>query len=355
MTNSTILSSCIALLESLIAIPSFSREEGQTASLIASFLAAAGLEGVNRHGNNIWVRHPHWREGRPVLLLNSHHDTVKPAAGWVRDPFVPSWEGDSLYGLGSNDAGGALVSLIAAFLLLKDRQDLPYNLLLTATAEEEISGAGGIASLLPLLGKVDAGIVGEPTALEVAVADRGLVVIDGEAVGVSGHAAREEGVNALYVALDDIARLRDFRFEKESALLGPVKVSVTQIQAGKQHNVVPDVCSFVVDVRVNEHYTNAEVVDALQAVCQSRLTARSLRLQSSGIAQDHPLAKAAIGAGLRCYGSPTLSDQALMPFPTIKLGPGDSARSHTADEYIRRSEIVAGVETYLKVLGMCDI
>ncbi|WP_020538267.1 M20/M25/M40 family metallo-hydrolase [Lewinella cohaerens] len=340
----------IQLLEQLICTRSFSKEEKETADLIAVFFENNGLA-VNRSKNNVWVKHPHWQTDLPVILLNSHHDTVKPAASWQRDPFVANWEGDQLFGLGSNDAGGPLVSLIAAFLLLKDQKNLPFNLIMAATAEEEISGAGGIAHILPELGPLAGGIVGEPTLGHVAIAERGLIVIDGEAKGVSGHAAREEGTNALYIALDDIAQLREYTFPKISSMLEGVKVSVTQIAAGSQHNVVPDRCQFVVDVRVNEHYTNEEVVAALQAVCQSKLTPRSLRLQSSGIAADHPLAKAVAILGLSTYGSPTLSDQALMPFPTIKLGPGDSARSHTADEFIRRTEIIAGIKTYLSVLG----
>ncbi len=345
----SIVSDCIQLLEQLIATPSLSRQEDATADLIADFLRAQGLH-VNRAGNNVWARHPHWQEGLPVVLLNSHHDTVKPAASWQRDPHQPTWEGDQLFGLGSNDAGGPLVSLIATFLSLKDRQDLPYNLLMAATAEEEISGAGGIASILPTLGPIACGIVGEPTMLDAATAERGLIVVDGEAQGVSGHAAREEGTNALYIALEDVDRLRSFQFPKQSDLLGPVKVSVTQIEAGTQHNVVPDRCRFVMDVRVNEQYSNKEVVDQLQAICQSELKPRSLRLQSSGLPQDHPLMKAVEACELNTYGSPTLSDQALMPFPTVKIGPGDSARSHTADEYIRRTEIEAGVATYIRVL-----
>ncbi|MEL6832001.1 MAG: M20 family metallo-hydrolase [Bacteroidota bacterium] len=344
-----IVSNCIELLQELIATPSFSREEDATADLIAAFLTERGLV-VERAGNNVWVRHPHWQQELPVVLLNSHHDTVKPAASWQRDPFTAQWEGDQLFGLGSNDAGGPLISLIAAFLQLTNRKDLPYNLLLAATAEEEISGAGGIVSILPELGPINCAIVGEPTSLDAATAERGLIVIDGEAAGVSGHAARDEGVNALYVALEDIDRLRQYEFPKKSELLGPVKVSVTQIESGTQHNVVPDRCRFVMDVRVNERYSNQQVVEELQAVCKSTLKARSLRLQSSGLPLGHPLLKAVDACGLSPYGSPTLSDQALMPFPTLKLGPGDSARSHTADEYIRRTEIEAGVQTYLAVL-----
>lgn len=348
-TMSSFIPAAVELLEALIATPSFSREEEATAGLINAFFQAQGLH-PHQKGNNIWVRHPHWREGRPVVLLNSHHDTVKPAEGWQRDPFQPSWEGDQLFGLGSNDAGGPLVSLIAAFCSLQDRTDLPYNLLMVASAEEEISGPHGIADVLTELGPISCGIIGEPTSLNLAIAERGLIVIDGVATGEAGHAARDEGTNALYIALEDIERLRNYKFTKQSSLLGPVKVSITQIEAGSQHNVVPDRCSFVIDVRVNECYTNQQVVDQLQTLTRSTLTPRSLRLQSSGIQQDHPLAQAALDTGLEAYGSPTLSDQALLAFPTIKLGPGDSARSHTADEYIRRSEIEAGVNTYLRLL-----
>lgn len=346
---------CVALLTELIRIPSFSKQESATADVLAAFLQRRGLRDVMRSGHNVWVRHPHWRDGLPVVLLNSHHDTVQPTAAWTHPPFEATWDGDRLIGLGSNDAGGPLVSLIGAFLLLCDRTDLTYNLVLAATAEEEISGSGGIASILPLLGRVDGGIVGEPTSLEVATAERGLIVIDGEATGVAGHAARDEGTNALYIALADIQRLRDYVFPKVSKTLGAVKVSITQIQAGKQHNVVPDKCQFVIDVRVNECYTNEAVLACLQSCCQSTLTPRSLRLQSSGIAPEHPLARAVHALGLPTYGSPTLSDQALMPFPTIKLGPGDSARSHTADEYIHRQEIADGIATYLRVLEkLCE-
>lgn len=347
---SPLISAAIRLLEQLISTPSFSREEGATADLIASFLAKHATT-PQRQGHNVWLQNQHFDEDKPTILLNSHHDTVRPAKSWQRDPFQPTWEGDILYGLGSNDAGGPLVSLITTFLHLYERRNLPFNLVMAATAEEEISGPNGIASILDVLPPLAGGIIGEPTSLDIAVAERGLVVVDGLALGQSGHAAREEGVNALYLALEDIDRLRKYRFPKNSSLLGPVKVSVTQINAGKQHNVVPDRCSFIIDVRVNEQYTNTEVVEALQDLCiASTLTPRSLRLRSSGIAADHPLALAAATVGLHPYGSPTLSDQALLPIPTIKLGPGNSARSHTADEYIKRSEIEAGVQIYLSLL-----
>lgn len=342
----------LALLQSLIATPSLSRQENATADLLETFFRKRGLA-PNRHLNNVWLRARNWQEGRPVVLLNSHHDTVKPAAGYTRDPHAADIEDGKLYGLGSNDAGGALVSLIAAFVELENTPDLGCNLILAATAEEEISGPNGIAALLPLLGHIDAGIVGEPTLLDLAVAERGLVVIDGETKGVSGHAARQEGVNALYLALDDIAAIRHHVFTRPSALVGPTSANVTVLNAGTQHNVVPDRATFLVDLRVNEAYRNEEAVAELQAVCQfSVLTPRSLRLQSSGIASEHPLVRAGLRARpeAKAYGSPTLSDQALMPFPTLKLGPGDSARSHTADEFIYVAEMEAARKLYVALL-----
>lgn len=343
---------CLALLQQLIATPSLSRQEDATAQLLFDFLTAQGLA-PRRQGNNVWLRATHWQEGRPVILLNSHHDTVKPAAGYTRDPHRPDLEDGKLFGLGSNDAGGALVALIYAFLMLEKAETLGCNLILAATAEEEISGSGGIAALLPALGPIDAAIVGEPTLLDLAVAERGLVVIDGRTEGVSGHAARHEGVNALYRAVEDIAAIRQHTFARPSQLLGPTSANVTVLNSGTQHNVVPDRASFVVDLRVNEAYTNQEAVAELQAVCQyAHLEPRSLRLQSSGIPATHPLVRAglAVRPAARTYGSPTLSDQALMPFPTLKLGPGDSARSHTADEFIYLEELFAGMEMYIDLL-----
>lgn len=339
----------IELLEALIKTPSFSREEKTTADLLENFLLSHKLH-PRRTGNNIWIKSSQWDEDKPVLLLNSHHDTVKPVAGWTKDPFGANWAGDTLYGLGSNDAGGALIALLTAFLLLEKEETLQCNLILALTAEEEISGAGGISSILPHLGRIDCGIVGEPTRMHAAIAERGLVVIDGEAIGSAGHAARDEGINALYIALDDIQRLRSYKFDRESELLGPAKISITQIQAGHQHNVVPDRCSFVVDVRVNECYSLQEILSELQSICHSRLTARSLRLNSSGIPADHPLVRAAKELAIPLFGSSTLSDQALLHCPSIKIGPGDSARSHTADEYITKQEIREGIRTYLDLI-----
>lgn len=338
-------SKTIELLEALIRIPSFSKEEKLTADLLEKFLHSYNLH-PRRKGNNIWVKSSQWDERKPVLLLNSHHDTVKPVAGWTKDPFNAHWEDDKLYGLGSNDAGGALIALLTAFLLLENDNSLQCNLILALTAEEEISGSGGIASILPQLGKIDCAIVGEPTCMRAAIAERGLIVIDGEAIGSAGHAAREEGINALYIALDDIQRLRTYSFAKVSELLGPVKINVTQIQAGRQHNVIPDRCNFVVDVRVNECYSLKDVLDELQSICHSQLTARSLRLTSSGISTNHPLVLAAKKLSVPLFGSSTLSDQALLHCPSIKIGPGDSARSHTADEYITRQELLNGIHLY---------
>lgn len=339
----------LKLLKSLVAAPSFSREEDQTAQIIARFFVEKGIS-YRRKDNNIWAKSKYWNGAKPTLLLNSHHDTVKPVAGWKRDPFLPTQEGDQLFGLGSNDAGGSLVCLIAAFLHFYHRSDLPYNIILAATAEEEISGSKGVASILAELGHVELGIIGEPTQMHMAVAEKGLMVVDGEARGKSGHAAREEGINALYIALDDIQRIRNFRFEKQTDLLGPVKMSVTQIEAGAQHNVVPDRCRFVIDIRTNEQYDNREIFETLQQSVRSTLKARSFRLNSSRISLQHPLVQAGRTLGRSYFGSPTLSDQALMPFTTLKMGPGDSARSHTADEYVCLSEIKEGIEIYVELL-----
>lgn len=340
------------LLRKLIATPSLSRQEDKTAEILFGYFQNMGLN-PNRSGNNVWLRARNWLAGRPVILLNSHHDTVKAAAGYTRSPHSPDLEDGKLFGLGSNDAGGALVSLIHAFVSLENDASLGCNLILAATAEEEISGPNGIAALLPELGPIDAGIVGEPTLLDLAVAERGLVVIDGETKGVSGHAARKEGVNALYLALEDIQSIKNHVFSRPSELLGPTSAAVTVIQSGTQHNVVPDRATFTIDLRVNEAYRNTEAVAELQAVCcHSELSPRSLRLQSSGIDPQHPLVRAGrlVRPAARVYGSPTLSDQALMPFPTLKLGPGDSARSHTADEFIYVREVEEGCRMYVDLL-----
>jgi len=354
MVAMTIHADAVTLLRRLIATPSFSREEDRTAGLLEEFFRDRGIK-THRKGNNIWALSAAWDDRRPALLLNSHHDTVRPAAGWRRDPFQPAIDEGRLYGLGSNDAGGCLVALIGAFRQLHDRPHLPVNLVLAATAEEEISGAGGIAAVVPERPPLWAGSVGEPTLMQMAVAEKGLMVIDGEAQGQAGHAARNEGVNAIYIALEDIDWLRHHHFEKVSPLLGPVKVSVTQIEAGSQHNVVPDRCRFVIDVRTNECYTNEEVFEILQKGTASELQARSFRLSSSGIPLEHPLVASGKRMGLPHYGSPTLSDQALLRIPTLKIGPGDSARSHTADEFVYLKEIEEGIEKYVELITGIDL
>jgi acetylornithine deacetylase/succinyl-diaminopimelate desuccinylase-like protein len=341
----------IALLKQLIAIPSFSREEDKTADLLEQFLLKKSIP-VQRYLNNVWAQNLHFDPARPTLLLNSHHDTVKPNKNYTLDPFAPIEKDEKLFGLGSNDAGGSLVSLLAVFLHFYDKTDLKYNLVYAATAEEEISGRNGIEALLPHLPAIDCGIVGEPTQMQMAVAERGLLVLDGTAHGRAGHAAREEGDNALYKALDDISWFRNFRFEKLSPLLGPVKMSVTVIETeNKAHNVVPPVCRYVVDVRVNECYTFEEVLATIRDNVKTEITPRSLRMRSTSIAMEHPLVKAGISLGRSHYGSPTTSDKALMPFATLKMGPGDSARSHTADEYIYVSEITEGIQLYINLLN----
>ncbi|GAB5553385.1 MAG: M20 family metallo-hydrolase [Saprospiraceae bacterium] len=348
MTITSLQTDAIELLQQLIETPSLSRQESATADLIQQFLEQKGIP-HQRFQNNIVAKTTNWSDQKPVLLLNSHHDTVKPAKGWQRDPFKANLEGDQLFGLGSNDAGASLVSLIVTFCFFYEKE-LPVNLVLAATAEEEISGPNGIALVLPELGGIDAAIVGEPTQMRLAIAERGLMVVDGEAVGQSGHAARSEGINALYIAMEDIRKIRDFRFEKVSDLLGPTKATVTQIQAGSQHNVVPDSCTFVIDVRTNERYSNEEAFKLLDSLTASNLKARSYRLNSSSIELQHPLVKSGLAMGKATYASPTLSDQALMPFPTLKMGPGKSERSHTADEFIYLAEIKAGIEDYIQLI-----
>lgn len=339
----------ITLLRQLIAIPSYSREENKTANVIAEFLSAHGIVS-QRLGNNIWATNKHFDPAKPSLLLNSHHDTVKPNPGYTRDPFLAEIRDGKLYGLGSNDAGGALVSLIAAFIYFYDVPGLPYNLVLAATAEEEISGTGGIESIWEQLPRIDCAIVGEPTLGEVAVAEKGLLVLDCLAKGKAGHAAREEGVNAIYMAFDDIDWFRTYEFPKVSPTLGRVKMSVTVIAAGQAHNQVPAECKFTVDVRVTDAYSLDEVLEIIKRNVTCQVTARSLRLKSSGIDRNHPLVKAMELMKLKQYGSPTTSDQALIPVPSIKFGPGDSARSHSADEFIYIDELRKGIDQYIQLI-----
>ncbi len=340
---------CIELLKRLIATPSFSREEEKASEVIREFLEKKKIP-FHRKKNNTWALNRHFTEEKPVVLLNSHIDTVKPVSGWSVDPFFPLEEGDKLTGLGSNDAGGPLVSLLAAFLHFYNREDLPFNLIWSATAEEENSGIDGIESILTDLPSIAFAIVGEPTRMELAIAEKGLMVLDCTARGKSGHAARNEGINALYLAMDDIRKLRDFSFEKDSDILGPVKITVTQIEAGTQHNVIPDTCHFVADVRTNEFYSNEEAYRVIKSFLTSEVKPRSFRLNSSGIPLSHPFAIKAQELGIRCFGSPTTSDQAVIPCPSVKMGPGDSARSHTANEYILKSEILSGIERYISLL-----
>ena len=340
----------IDLLQKLIAIPSFSREEDRTAEALQNFFKQQNIS-VERHGNNVWGKNLHFDPSLPTILLNSHHDTVKPNPGYTRDPFTPSIEDGKLFGLGSNDAGGPLVSLIATFVHFYRQKNLKYNFVLAATAEEEISGTGGVESIWNLLPKIDFAIVGEPTLCQMAIAEKGLMVLDCVAKGRSGHAAREEGINALYEALSDIEWVRNYKFSKVSQTLGAIKMTVTIINAGKQHNVVPAECNFTIDVRVTDQYTLEEVLDVIKSNIKAQVTPRSLRMRPSGIALDHPLVKAAKSLKIELYGSPTTSDQALIPVPSVKMGPGDSARSHTADEFIYVDEIVRGINTYIELLN----
>ena len=341
----------IGLLKKLIATPSFSKEEDITADIIEDFLESKKVK-TQRHLNNVWATNKFFNSDKPTLLLNSHHDTVKPNSGYTLNPFSPEEKDGKLFGLGSNDAGGCLVSLIATFLYFHNKENLQYNIILAATAEEEISGHNGVEILLPRLPKVDCAIVGEPTLMQMAVAEKGLLVLDGKATGKAGHAARDEGENAVYKAIRDIEWLVSYKFPKNSDLLGPVKISVTNIETeNKAHNVVPAICTFIVDVRVNELYTFEEIIETIKSNIQSEIMPRSTRLRSSGIALDHPLVKAGLALGRTYYGSPTTSDKALMPFPTLKMGPGDSARSHSADEFIFIDEIKEGIELYIQLLN----
>ena len=342
--------SSIHLLKRLISTPSFSREEGKTAVIIAEHLESRGVL-VSRAGNNVWAKNKYFDSSKPTILLNSHHDTVKPNIGYKRDPFQAEIIDGKLYGLGSNDAGGPLVSLIATFLHVYDQSGLKYNLVLAATAEEEVSGTGGIESIWSALPTIDFAIVGEPTLCQMAVAEKGLMVLDCVSKGVSGHAAREEGVNAIYAAMKDMEWFRTFRFPRVSESLGEMKMSVTIVNAGSQHNVVPAECKFTVDVRVTDAYTLEEVLEIINQHVTSEVIPRSLRLRPSGIASDHPLIKAADKLGIKKYGSPTTSDQALIPAPSVKIGPGDSARSHTADEFIYVDEVKLGIQTYIDLLN----
>ena len=350
MTTNELYSEAVGLLKELISTPSFSKEENDTAEILMAFFTKHQIQ-FSRVGNNIYAKNKHYDVNKPSILLNSHHDTVKPNKGYTMDPFTPTEKDGKLFGLGSNDAGGCLVSLIATFLHFYNDENTKYNVVFAASAEEEISGVNGIELVIPYLGNINFGIVGEPTQLEMAVAERGLLVIDCVAPGRAGHAARKEGENALYNAIDDINWIRNYHFAKVSDLLGESRLTVTIIETeNKQHNVIPAQCKFVIDVRVNELYTFEEILDALKVNLKSTFKPRTTRMKSTSIALDHPLVKAGMSLGKGYYGSPTTSDKALMPFPTLKMGPGDSARSHTADEFIYLDEIKDGIETYIKVV-----
>ncbi|HBJ76916.1 MAG TPA: acetylornithine deacetylase [Porphyromonadaceae bacterium] len=353
MIESEIYAFSVETLKKLISIPSVSREESNVADFLFSLLKEKGFS-PKRIGNNLWCIGKYFAEGKPTLLLNSHLDTVKPITTWSKKPFFPEETEDKIYGLGSNDAGASLVSLIAVFELL-ERREQSYNLILGISAEEEVSGKNGIGMLLSQLPIIDVGIIGEPTELKMAIAEKGLLVLDCTSYGKSGHAALNNGENAIYKAIEDIEIIKENDFFQPSTLLGNVHFSVTMIDAGTQHNVIPDKCHFVVDIRTNELYSNQEVLECLKDKLSSTITPRSLHLNSSSISREHPLVKRGIELGLTTFGSPTLSDKAQMPFPTLKLGPGSSKRSHTADEYIEKKEILQGIECYFSLLDGLNI
>lgn len=348
MTTQQLTLDAITLLKRLIATPSVSRDEEKAADIMMEEIGNYGFSPI-RDSNNIWITDPEMRDDRPTLLLNAHIDTVKPVASWTRDPFSPDIEGDTLYGLGSNDCGGGLVSLLQAFRFLVTKPRL-YNLVYLASCEEEVSGINGIRRVIDKLPHIDVAIVGEPTGMEPAVAEKGLMVIDMTAHGKSGHAARGEGINAIYEALDDMLWVRDYKFDRVSDFLGPTVMNLTVVNSGTQHNVIPDECRMVIDVRSNENYDNEEIFHFIDEHTKSDCKARSFHLRSSHIPLDHPLVKQLIAIGKHPFGSPTLSDQALMPWQSLKLGPGQSSRSHSADEYIRISEIEDAIGTYIRLI-----
>ncbi len=339
----------IELLQSLIETSSLSKHENETAAILKKYLQKY-CHNVQTLQNNVWVKNKYFVDGRPTILLNSHHDTVPANKAYSRNPFNSTIENGKLFGLGSNDAGGCLVSLMATFLYFYEKENLQYNLIFAASAEEEISGNNGIELLYPQLGKIDAAIVGEPTLMHMAIAEKGLLVIDCRIKGKAGHAAREEGENAIYKAIKYIEWFNSYKFEKVSDTLGPVKMSVTIINAGMQHNMVPDLCTFTVDIRINELYTHEEILNIIEENVEAEIVPRSMRMKSSGIAVSHPLVQSGIKLGREMYGSPTTSDKALMSCQSLKIGPGDSARSHSADEFIYVKEIEEGIDLYIKLL-----
>ncbi|WP_185864801.1 M20 family metallo-hydrolase [Blattabacterium cuenoti] len=341
----------IQLLMSMINTPSLSKQEYQVSFLIENYLSRYGFS-VNRRFNNIWTENINYSKSKLLrtILLNSHHDTVKPGKNWITNPFKSVKKGDKLIGLGSNDAGGSVVSMISTFIYLSKLSELPYRLILSITAEEEISGSSGVSSILPELGKIDLGIIGEPTKMQVAIAEKGLMVLDCIAEGKTSHSARNSGINAIYIATRDIEFLKNFSFKRTSKLLGKTTLNITQIHGGIQHNVIPDICSFVIDIRTNDLYNNKELIDIIQKKIFSRIYPRSYHLNSSFINPKHPIVLKAKSIGIKTYGSPTLSDQSVMPFSTIKMGVGDSLRSHTSNEYILITEIMEGIDIYIRLL-----
>ncbi len=349
MQINKLFESSVELLKQIISTPSLSGSEQQVSEIIRKHLQQSDIP-FETSMNNTWCKNKHWDFHKPVILLNSHIDTVKPVDGWTYPPFEATLEGDRIIGLGSNDAGAPLVSLLAVFKYYYSMPDLPYNLIFSATAEEESSGPNGMAQLVKIIDKVDFALVGEPTQMNLAVAEKGLIVIDCVVKGKAGHAARDEGVNSIYLAMSEIEKIENLSFDKVSPVLGKVKTTVTQIDAGFQHNVIPDTCRFVIDVRTNECYTNDEVIEIITGVLNCEVNPRSTRLNSSGIELTHPFVKRVQDMGIECYGSPTLSDQSLMQYKSAKMGPGDSARSHTANEYVLMSEIKQGIELYIKLL-----
>jgi acetylornithine deacetylase len=340
----------VELLQKLIQTQSFSSEEHNTAAIIEDWLEDHGVS-FNRTQNNIWAVNKYFDENKPTILLNSHHDTVRPNKGYTNDPYDAFIEGDKLYGLGSNDAGGCLVSLLSTFVHFYEQKNMKYNLAVAATAEEESSGPNGLNSILEILPEIDFAIVGEPTEMHLAIAEKGLLVIDAYAKGIPGHAAHENTVNAITNAIQDIEWINNYKFSKVSDQLGKVKMSVTQIKAGELHNLVPAECHFVIDIRVNEAYSNREVFEIISENTQSELKPRSFKLNSSSIDKGHPLVLAGIDMGRKTYGSPTLSDQSVLSCNSVKLGPGVSLRSHSANEYILVSEIEEGIRLYKELLS----
>lgn len=350
MRKEKLILEAISLLKSLIKTPSFSSEEHHTALLIESWFQDSDIS-FNRTNNNIWAINKYFDETKPTLLLNSHHDTVRPNNGYTKDPFDPIINAGKLYGLGSNDAGGCLVSLLATFSFFYHHKHLKYNLVMVASAEEESSGENGLNSMLSILPEISVAIIGEPTLMQLAIAEKGLVVFDAKVIGTPGHAAHKNDDNAIYNSIEVLKWFQEYTFEKCSESLGDVKMTVTQIQAGKQHNAIPSEVTLVVDVRVNDRYSNKEIAEILEneSPC-STIVPRSLRLNSSSISVEHDLIKAGLELGRKTYGSPTLSDQSVLSCPSLKLGPGDSTRSHTADEFIYLQEIEEGITLYIKLL-----